>query len=101
MTEDKTSEIRSVSKITTPHASRYLQQICKHFSHKRPVTFDEHQGSIEFPSGQSQFSADAGELTIHLTSPDEADAARLEDVVARHLLRFAFREDLQIEWRRL
>lgn len=25
--------------VATPNASRYLQQVCTHFPHKRPVTF--------------------------------------------------------------
>jgi hypothetical protein len=35
-----------------------------------------------------------------LTVPDEETASRLEDVVAEHLKRFAFRESLEIVWQR-
>jgi uncharacterized protein len=37
-------------------------------------------------------------LTISLDSPSAEDLERLKDVVARHLLRFAFREELSIAW---
>jgi hypothetical protein len=35
---------------------------------------------------------------VSLESPDDAQLVQLQDVVARHLLRFAFREPMQIEW---
>jgi uncharacterized protein len=31
--------------------------------------------------------------------PNEAQLAQLQDVVVRHLVRFAFRETLRIDWR--
>ena len=37
---------------------------------------------------------------MRLSAGDEAALARLEDVVARHLLRFAFREKPEIRWTR-
>ena len=30
----------AVATVPTAHASRYLQQLCKHWSHKLPVEFD-------------------------------------------------------------
>ncbi len=33
-----------------------------------------------------------------ITAPDAAHLAQLQDVVARHLLRFAFREEMKIDW---
>ena len=39
-------------------------------------------------------------LAIALTVPDEETASRLENVVAEHLKRFAFRESLEIVWQR-
>ena len=38
-------------------------------------------------------------LDLSVTVSQPADLERLQDVVARHLVRFAFREDMQIEWR--
>ncbi|MBU8539318.1 DUF2218 domain-containing protein [Falsiroseomonas tokyonensis] len=32
------------------------------------------------------------------TAADAAKLAQLQDVVARHLLRFAFREEMQVAW---
>jgi len=88
----------SHAEIATPRASRYLQQLCKHFAHKRPVEFDAAQGSIGFDIGECRLRAEGEVLRLDLASPDSNQIARLEDVVERHLLRFAFREELKIAW---
>ena len=84
--------------IETEHASRYLQQLCKHFAHKRPVEFDPSAGHIAFDIGDCRLSADEVGLRIDLVAPSPAAMHRLKDVVIRHLERFAFREDFEVEW---
>ncbi len=93
------TQYRAEARVTTAHASRYLQQLCKHFQHKLPATFNETAGSITFALGETKLAADAETLTLAVESKGEAELAQLEDVVARHLVRFAFRETLEIEWR--
>lgn len=89
---------RSVANIATSNASRYLQQLCKHFAHKLPVTFDPSTGLIAFSIGDCQLKAREGFLAISLTVPDASGIATLQEVVANHLTRFAFRENLRIDW---
>jgi hypothetical protein len=88
----------SKTAIPTEHASRYLQQLCKHFAHKRPVTFDEQAGEISFSVGDCRLKADGSALHIDLTAPSADDMEQLKDVVIRHLVRFAFREELAADW---
>ena len=90
---------KSTAEIATPLAGRYMTQLCKHFQHKLPVTLEEAAGHIAFSIGDSQLSAGAGSLKLSLDSPDDAQLVQLQDVVARHLQRFAFRETVQIVWR--
>ncbi|WAJ28696.1 DUF2218 domain-containing protein [Antarcticirhabdus aurantiaca] len=90
--------VRSIARVATPHASRYLQQLCKHFAHKLPVTFDEHHGAITFTIGEVRLDAREGVLEMHLTAPDAETMPQLQDVVWRHLVRFAFREELAADW---
>ena len=91
---------RSVASIATDKASRYLQQLAKHFAHKLPVTFDPQQGRISFSAGDCDMIADEGRLILTLTSPDTESLVQLENVVERHLVRFAFREELTLDWQR-
>jgi hypothetical protein len=88
--------VRSVAEIATPQAGRYLTQLCKHFQHKCPVTLEGGAGQIVFTSGTCDLRAEDRMLTLSVGAPDEA---QLQDVVARHLIRFAFREEMQITWR--
>lgn len=89
---------KSTAEIQTEHASKYLQQLCKHFAHKRPVTFDEQAGTISLMSGDCHLRAAGPQLQITVAAPEAEQLAQLEDVVVRHLIRFAFREELQFEW---
>ena len=90
---------RAEAHVATEHASKYLQQLCKHFQHRTPAHFDAHVGAITFPFGEAKLAADARTLSLVAEAGSAEDLERLEDVVARHLVRFAFREALAIEWR--
>jgi len=96
--------LSSVSHVSTRVPRRYLGQLCKHFQHKLPVTYAEsyETGRIEFSAGVCELqAADAeGILEMRTRAASDADLARLEDVVARHLVRFAFRESLDFNWTR-
>lgn len=76
----------------TPSASRYLQQLCKHFDHKLPVSFDAMQGRIEFGFGTAVLAADETALRVEIALHDAADRDRARTVIDKHLARFAFRE---------
>ncbi|OYW46204.1 MAG: hypothetical protein B7Z36_05295 [Novosphingobium sp. 12-63-9] len=99
----------STAKVPTTSASRYLQQVCKHWQHNLEVTFDEAQGRIVFPrdargaswAGDAvvTFVATPGTLdcTIAASEPDQLEG--IKDAVARHIDRFAFREaPLAFDW---
>lgn len=86
--------------VGTARASGYLQQLCKHFAHKVPVEFGPRQGRVEFPMGICELEAPEGAeaLCLRASAATAEELARVEGVVASHLLRFAFREELKIDW---
>ncbi|KQQ14239.1 2,4-dihydroxyhept-2-ene-1,7-dioic acid aldolase [Methylobacterium sp. Leaf123] len=84
--------------VSTPHASRYLQQLCKHWAHRFETEVGPTDARIALPLGETRLRADADTLTIDLTAPDAANLPDLRDVVVRHIERFAFRETLRFEW---
>jgi uncharacterized protein len=98
-TSTMTRDAQRVAEIATPNASRYLQQLGKHFAHRLPVTFDPHAGAIAFAFGECRLEAGEDVLKLTVTTPDASQLEQLQDVVARHLVRFAFREDMRIDWR--
>jgi hypothetical protein len=87
----------ATTRVPTGHASRYLQQLCKHWGHKYPVTFTPENGRIEMSAAVLVLDADPEGLGLLLTAEPQ-DLVRMEDVVAAHLQRFAFKEELQFQW---
>ena len=96
--------------VPTAHASRTLQQLCKHWAHTLTVTFDEHKGAVTFPRnargadwpGDATLAlaahADTLECRLATSAPEQREA--LKGAVARHIDRFAFREaPLAFDWR--
>lgn len=80
----------------TPNASKYLQQLCKHFGHKAPVEISADTGRVELSIGVAEMLADAETLTVTVTGDD---LPRLREVIDKHLARFAFREEFSaMDW---
>jgi hypothetical protein len=91
----------SVARVPTASASRYLQQLAKHWSHKMTVAFTAEEATIDFPNGaRLVMRADTDTLDVALTVPEGEDVATMRGVVERHLDRFAFREaPLTFDWK--
>lgn len=100
----------TTARVPTLNGSRYLQQLCKHWSHNLSVTFTPEAGTVIFPKNAR--GADwPGDATLALTAYEDALECRLEasvaeqrdalkGVVSSHLDRFAFREaPLTFDWR--
>jgi hypothetical protein len=91
--------VRRIAEIQTPFATKYLTQLCKHFQHKLPVTLEDTAGHIAFSIGDCRARVEANVLILELEPKDDSVTEQLQDVVVRHLARFAFRETLSITWR--
>jgi hypothetical protein len=92
----------SNARVATANASRYLQQVCKHWSHKFAVEFTPERGRVPFAGDRvCRFEAEPQALILYVEAPDEASLARTQGVVVDHVKRFAFREDLgEVAWSR-
>lgn len=89
----------AIARAETAHASRYLQQLAKHWSHKFPVEFTAEAATIALPMGRCVLAADAQALDVTLTADADADMDRFKSVVVEHLQRFGHRETLAFDWR--
>jgi hypothetical protein len=101
--------LTATAKIPTDSASKYLQQVCKHWQHNLPVTFDKARGQITFARDArgADWPADAVVTlvaesdTLICTINASADGQRngLKGALERHIDRFAFREaPLVYDW---
>jgi hypothetical protein len=82
---------RTTGSFETPNASRYLQQLCKHFGHKLEATFDATGGIITFPAARAGMEATPTLLTVALDVDGPEEVARMREVIDSHLKRSAFR----------
>ena len=99
----------TTASVPTVSGSRYLQQLCKHWSHNLAVEFTPEHGTVTFPKDArgmdypaaaiATFDAAEAALVVRIDGSSEAQVSALKDVVARHLDRFAFREaPLAFDW---
>ncbi len=84
--------------IPTKNASRYLQQLCKHWAHRATADYTKTAGRVTFDVWQVELEAAHNNLGVTIHIPDEKSQERYGKVVADHLQRFATQEELAIEW---
>lgn len=90
---------QETARVPTGNGSRYVQQLCKHWSHKLDVGLDGDNGTVRFPDAVATMRAGPDALTVTVEAETEENVERIKGVVARHLDRFAFREaPLRFEW---
>ena len=89
------------AKVPTAHASRYLQQLSKHWSHKlcRHLRRDAKHDPLS-EDRKAELTASPDHLQIRLSVSDEETRDRMQKVIEDHLNRFAFRETLEYAWPR-
>lgn len=88
----------SEARIETETPGRYIRQLCSHFAHRVPATYSEESGRIEFEMGVCTLAVDGNQLVL-TAQADEADGLReVEEVVGKHVERFAWRESPQVSW---
>jgi hypothetical protein len=90
--------LTSAAVVPTDKARRYMSQLVKHFAHKVETGLDEDSGHIAFDFGRCDLSAQPNGLVLKAQAADAASLARLQDVIVRHLERFAFREPVAVSW---
>ena len=100
----------AIAVVPTASASKYLQQLCKHWQHNLTVEFTPKHGTVTFPrdargqdfpgDGVVTFDAGGEALTVRIDATSTPQLDGLRWAVARHLDRFAFREaPLAFDWK--
>ena len=101
--------VSAIASVATTHASKYLQQLCKHWQHNLAVEFTADHGTVTFPKdargadwpgdGLVTFDAGPDALSVRIDASVGEQLEGLKGAVARHLDRFAFREaPLAFDW---
>lgn len=106
----ESGKVSAAASVPTASGSRYLQQLCKHWSHNLAVEFTPVHGTVVFPRDARgadhpgdalvTFDTQADRLEVRIDASCDAQLDGLKGAVARHLDRFAFREaPLPFDWR--
>ncbi|CAN5592143.1 DUF2218 domain-containing protein [soil metagenome] len=101
--------VSATASVPTVSASKYLQQLCKHWQHNLAVEFTADHGTVVFPKdargadwpADALVTFDAGDeaLAVRIDASIDPQLDGLKGAVARHLDRFAFREaPLSFDW---
>ncbi|GAA3153049.1 DUF2218 domain-containing protein [Nonomuraea roseoviolacea] len=89
----------STAHVATDRPARYVKQLISHLGHKATAEVTgAGRGTVTFRDGACSLVSRRGELVL-IAAAAELDAlAGVQDVVARHLVRFATEEELHVEW---
>ena len=85
--------------VPTASANKYVQQLCKHWSHRLKVDLSDRKGIVKFPDAVATLEAGEDALLVMIEGENSEEVERLKGVVSSHLDRFAFREaPLKFDW---
>ncbi|MBB5081942.1 DUF2218 domain-containing protein [Nonomuraea endophytica] len=89
----------STAHVVTDRPDRYVKQLISHLGHKAAA---EHtgtgRGTITFRSGTCSLLSSPQELVLIAAAADLDSLTGIQDVITRHLLRFAAQEELRVDW---
>ncbi|MEV0201131.1 DUF2218 domain-containing protein [Nonomuraea sp. NPDC050691] len=93
----------STALVPTDRPERYIKQLVSHLGHKATTTLSaDGRATITFAGalsgGECVLAPSGNALEMIATAADAEALAVVQDVVTRHLLRFAAQEDLRTEW---
>jgi len=102
--------VASTARVATERPTLYLKQLCEHFADEGrrhsgqevEVSFDEHQGFVDFApvvSGTCRLDArQEGVLVLDASGTDQAALERVQRILTEHVERFGGRDGLTVDW---
>jgi uncharacterized protein len=97
MLEGKSMDVIQ-GEVSTSEAGRILGRLCKHWSHKFVVRWDDAAGEIQLNDVRVVLRAAPDRLFVTLENSQAEVPRRLMGVVADHLQRMAADPTLQVIW---
>ncbi|GGK64591.1 hypothetical protein Sme01_25360 [Sphaerisporangium melleum] len=89
----------STAHVTTDRPGRYIKQLISHMGHKTTTEISgDGRGVITLSRGRCVLAPTGRAIEMFATAADEESLKQVQDVVTRHLLRFATQEELDVDW---
>ena len=93
--------MKTTTTIATKAGASYIGKLCRHFVHKIEASYEGNTGKAIFPFGTCLMQADAESLTFEVDAHDAEGAEKIKGALDRHLIKFAYKEQLEINWQDL
>jgi hypothetical protein len=86
--------------LDTERPERYIKQLVSHLGNRLETSSTAPGvGTVHIPDGGScELTSDPTGITLSAQAATDDDLARIQDVVARHLLRFTDTPELTADW---
>lgn len=89
----------TTARYPTPNASKYVQQLAKHFAHKIEVRADAGSANFAVQAGSVRLEAVDGAFLARVEAEDAKGLIDTRYVIDKHLVIFAFREGFTgLDW---
>lgn len=89
----------STARVDIGRPERYIKQLVSHMGHKATTELrGDGRGTIGLTHGECVLVPAGDQLEMIATAADTDGLTRVQDVVTRHLLRFANRPELDVGW---
>lgn len=82
----------------TDSASKYMQQLCKHFAHKVEAEWDDANAEVVFEPGLCTMRATKDALVFNCTADVLEKLQQMIFILEVHLVRFAWRDTVDLTW---
>lgn len=90
----------AIAHYPSPNASKYVQQLAKHFAHKIEVQLDADSAEFTLQAGSVRLEAKDDMLLARVEAEDAKSLIDARYVIDKHLVIFAFREGfVGLEWK--
>src|SRR6188472_1936051 len=89
---------QSQARVSTSRPDRYAKQLVSHLGRRNPPRQEGAGMRLTFDRGSSVVTPGEDFLLLQAYADTAEDLAFVEDVVARHLLRFGEQDQLTVQW---
>ncbi|MER6443736.1 DUF2218 domain-containing protein [Streptomyces venezuelae] len=89
----------ATARVVTDRPARYIKQLVSHMGHKATTDLaSDGRGTITVAAGTCILTPTPDRLELTATAVDLPSLAGVQDVITRHLVRFATQEELSVAW---
>ena len=84
--------------VTTALGSKYINKLCKHFTHRVTAEWSKDKGTVFFDMGICVMTAKDDLLSVVCTAETGSDLDEILDTMKRHFDCFAVKDQLVLDW---